>query len=395
MSAKIKKLRGKWRVVVHGGGGRRVETFGPSVADRRRAEQRAREENARLALGLHRAQRSPATAAPTATPFAAFAAAWYRDEVMLPIEREAPGALSWGTAEIHARFVKQLVAYFGETSLREIRATEVASYYASALRERQCSPRSAEMGVATLSRIFVHALACELIDRNPVEVWKRTRGRRRRSQSVAHEQAANVLSSGELAAFLGAAHEQEPLAYPLLLFLADTGARVGEALALRWVDVNLASGTARIARSYSSGLRLQPTKTGRVRTVELSGRLRAVLAERRPDLFGPEALVFPNARGGLLCPRNWRRRVFDPLVARVFGAERHFTPHGLRHTFATLHLARGTPIKWIQSQGGWSGASMLLDVYGHHIAADSRGFADALASEERAGTSDRVERVGG
>jgi integrase len=29
-----------------------------------------------------------------------------------------------------------------------------------------------------------------------------------------------------------------------------------------------------------------------------------------------------------------------------------FTPHGLRHTFASLHLARGTNLKWIQHMGG-------------------------------------------
>ena len=55
-----------------------------------------------------------------------------------------------------------------------------------------------------------------------------------------------------------------------------------------------------------------------------------------------------------------------------------FTPHGLRHTFASLHLARGTPIKWIQSRGGWASAKLVLDLYGHFLPSDYSGFADAL-----------------
>jgi Phage integrase family len=165
----------------------------------------------------------------------------------------------------------------------------------------------------------------------------------------------------------------------LILFLADTGARLGEATALRWTDLDLEKGTARIARSFSGGRYLSPTKTGRGRTVELSARLREALSAERPDLFGAEALVFPNEAGGLMDPHNFRDRVFRRLVERVLGQGRRFTPHGLRHTFASLHLASATNLKWVQAQGGWASAKMLLDTYGHFIPADTTGYADALA----------------
>lgn len=61
-------------------------------------------------------------------------------------------------------------------------------------------------------------------------------------------------------------------------------------------------------------------------------------------------------RGNLIDPRNFRNRVFRPLVALVAGRARRFTPHGLRHTFASPHMARGTPLLWIQQQGGWASA---------------------------------------
>jgi hypothetical protein len=43
-------------------------------------------------------------------------------------------------------------------------------------------------------------------------------------------------------------------------------------------------------------------------------------------------------------------------------------------------MARGTPLKWIQEQGGWTTAKVLLDTYGHFMPTESRGFADALAA---------------
>ncbi len=56
------------------------------------------------------------------------------------------------------------------------------------------------------------------------------------------------------------------------------------------------------------------------------------------------------------------------------------TPHCLRHTFASLHIARGTNLLWIQEAGGWASAKMLLDVYGHFMPTESAGFADAITA---------------
>src|SRR5262249_51041378 len=157
-----------------------------------------------------------------------------------------------------------------------------------------------------------------------------------------------------------------PAYYPFVLFLADTGARLGEATALRWIDVDLESGV-RIARSYSMGRDLGPTKTGRARHVELSSRLPETLASMRPDLYGDEALVFSSAAGTFIDQSNFRDRVFRRAVQKTLGRGRRFTPHGLRHTFASLHLSRGTNLLWVQQQGGWTSPAVLLSTYAHFL----------------------------
>jgi hypothetical protein len=94
---------------------------------------------------------------------------------------------------------------------------------------------------------------------------------------------------------------------------------------------------------------------------------------------------------------NFRSRVFRRLVRRAFGPGRSLTPHVLRHTFASLHLARGTNLKWVQEAGGWASAKMLLDVYGHFMPTETRGFADAITTPNGPQTApvplpDTVER---
>ena len=85
-----------------------------------------------------------------------------------------------------------------------------------------------------------------------------------------------------------------------------------------------------------------------------------------------------------------RTAILPSVDVRGSGGYAIFTVHGLRHTWATLHLAAGTPIKWIQARGGWSSAKLLLDTYGHFIPQEMRGFEDALAPKDR----NRPEQTG-
>ena len=71
-----------------------------------------------------------------------------------------------------------------------------------------------------------------------------------------------------------------------------------------------------------------------------------------------------DAEGGFIDPTNFQRRVFDRVVRKAFGRNhRRVTPHTLRHTFASLHLARGSNLLWVQNMGGWQSPQVMLDTY--------------------------------
>ena len=136
----------------------------------------------------------------------------------------------------------------------------------------------------------------------------------------------------------------------------------------------------RTRRKFSSeekiGIALEGLR-GEQGAVELC-RLALVLGALRPDIVGDETVVFSSSTGGHMSSGNFRRREFRKLVTAAFGLTRKLTPHALRHTWASLHLARGSNLKWVQETGGWSSAKMLLDVYGHFLKSESSGYADAL-----------------
>jgi hypothetical protein len=89
-------------------------------------------------------------------------------------------------------------------------------------------------------------------------------------------------------------------------------------------------------------------------------------------------------------------RTDDPrqaVVREALGRNRRFTPHGLRHTFASIHLSRGTNLLWVQRQGGWTSPAVLLSTYAHFLPSELSGFADTLTAPD--GTQAALGRPAG
>jgi integrase len=149
---------------------------------------------------------------------------------------------------------------------------------------------------------------------------------------------SKVLTAGELAAVLSAIRSCAPQHYPLVLALALTGCRFGEATALRWTDIDEDAGVIRIRRAQWRGF-VGTTKTRKTRTValapELADALRAHRAERWAKANGPVSpWVFTSRTGGFLHSTMLRR----PLrrAATLAGLSRAPSAHWFRHTMSDL-----------------------------------------------------------
>ncbi|MGY1722285.1 tyrosine-type recombinase/integrase [Blastococcus sp. SYSU DS0533] len=219
------------------------------------------------------------------------------------------------------------------------------------------------------------------------------------SPSEARPPEMQAWTAAELGRFLGWAEGyDEDLAMGWRL-LAATGMRRGEALALRWRDVDLDAGRLAVRRSVGvvktkgAGERLVegPTKTGRSRVVDLdAGTVAALRAYRAArgllalDLVRDSALVLGNLDGTHRHPERFSRRFSGQVVQarKALGEERLpvIRLHDLRHTHATLLLADGVPVKVVSERLGHASATITLTVYQHVHPGMGREAADRFAA---------------
>ena len=204
-----------------------------------------------------------------------------------------------------------------------------------------------------------------LIARNPAAVVKRP--------GVARWEAKHASASGVTALLLAA----QGLRYrPVLVLIAATGLRRGEALALRWSDVDLDNAVLTVRGTLGRvGGRLVITepKTERSRrTVPLTPPLVSMQRAQRKqqaaerlhagNQWRDSGLVFATEFGTPVEPRNILRTI--ELAAKKAGLE-GIVVHTLRHSAAVAWLESGVHIKAVADLLGHSSIAITGDIYGH------------------------------
>ena len=146
----------------------------------------------------------------------------------------------------------------------------------------------------------------------------------------------------------------------LAIFLIDTGARVGEALALKWADVQNGNATFWI------------TKSGRSRTIPLTQRaLDAIEACRE---FGPAAGPFVKVPY-----QNFKYNWDTAKKECGLESDPNMVPHILRHTCASRLVQAGIDLRRVQTFLGHQTIQMTLR-YAHLATNDLQQCARALNS---------------
>ncbi|MGE7132976.1 tyrosine-type recombinase/integrase [Lysinibacillus xylanilyticus] len=188
----------------------------------------------------------------------------------------------------------------------------------------------------------------------------------------------NFYTREQLNEFLGYLKEEKnPKVYTFFRLLAYSGIRKGEALALKWNDIDFNKSEIRINKALSKGenskLYLKTTKTGTTRTVKMDKETIETLALWRKqqrkeyitlgfNTLNEEQLVFSNEKNEFLQPtktRKWLVRIQEKYNLK------RITTHGLRHTHSTLMYEAGIQPKEIQDRLGHSDIKTTMDMYTH------------------------------
>jgi integrase len=179
-----------------------------------------------------------------------------------------------------------------------------------------------------------------------------------------------------LRTFLSKSRESGDRLHALWVLLATTGMRRGEALGLRWKDVDLDKGRLSVVQTITqtrSKVTIGEPKTahGR-RSIALDPATVAVLRDHRKMMLEERLLVGPDfADDGLVFHHP------DGACLRPEAVSAHFvrrdgqlglptlTLHGLRHTWATLALEQGIHPRVVQERLGHSTIAITLGIYSH------------------------------
>lgn len=261
-----------------------------------------------------------------------------------------------------------IVPELGSIPVQRLTAARVQAFYATKL-SAGTGPRTVQLCHLRLSQALKQAVRWQIVPANVCDNVKAPTVRYKRG---------GTWDADQLRRFLTAAASDG--LWPLWDVLATTGVRRGEALGLRWRDIDLERGTATIAQlivpKAGAPLIQEPkTNAGRRSLRLLPATIAALKAHRTawlarklaapPELWEDYDLVFCTAIGRPLNPNNIARnfqgivRAADPPRIRV---------HDLRHTHATLLLAEGTPVHVVSKRLGHAATSITVDTYAHVLA---------------------------
>lgn len=188
-----------------------------------------------------------------------------------------------------------------------------------------------------------------------------------------------TLTAAQLGAFFREAKDSG--VYELYYLDLATGLRRGELLGLKWGDIDMEKGIARIQRAISrqSGKVVEaPLKTKNAyRTLPLSADAVGVLKEQKRKVNGNSEFVFPSPTGGPMSPDSVLH-MLQRVLKRAGLPRIRF--HDLRHTFATLALQNGVDVKTVSGMLGHYSAGFTLDTYAHVTTDAQRKAANTMGA---------------
>ncbi|MDP2954130.1 MAG: tyrosine-type recombinase/integrase [Chloroflexota bacterium] len=263
------------------------------------------------------------------------------------LENTAKHSVRVRTYECYELQTRRLIPHIGKLRLSALTPAHVQATY-NALLVSGLSRRSVELTHAILHRALRQAVQWSLVGRNVTEAVSVPRPGRREMKTLTAEQVQDLFST-----------TAGDRLHALYVLLATTGLRLGEALGLKWEDIDFNTGRLTIQRAlqrqHGVGFVLVEPKTERSRrTVHLAGGTVIALRGHRKrqleerlvagPLWEDMALAFTTPTGGPI--EAWRvNELFHKALERA-GLPR-IRVHDLRHTAATLLAGPGDP-----SQGG-------------------------------------------
>ena len=283
---------------------------------------------------------------------------------------------------------------FGKKKIAEIKYSDILQFYLYLLNEADIALGTLDSIHCLLHPTFQLAVRDEIIRKNPSDgVIKEISKRAGKSRGVRH-----ALTIEQQRAFMDyiANHPVYYHWWPLFTVLLGTGCRIGEAIGLRWDDLDFENRVISINHSLvyypvgdsrTSVLRVSKPKTDAgIRTVpmldivydafQMEREEQEETGANETEIDGMKGFVFVNRNGSAPNPQAVNRTIKHIISSynaeEIIKAKKQrrepvilpdFSCHHLRHTFCTRLCENETNLKVIQSIMGHRNIETTMDIY--------------------------------
>lgn len=262
----------------------------------------------------------------------------------------------------------------GHIKLNELNAVQIQDYEYRKLDsgringEGGLSPTTVLQHHHVLSKGLNSALKKRIIGKNPCKGVEAPRAERPEILYMTKDQVKR---------FLALSKEKGIWHYTYMYLAIDTGMRRGAMMGLKWRDVNFREGIITARRSYirdkdNNRKFIDSLKRQRSRRITIDEKAQIILKnlkEYQEELkrskeidYEDNDLIFAKENGKPFSPDTATKRC-KRLVRELGMGELKL--HDLRHTYATLALEAGVPIKVVSERLGHASVSTTLDKYSH------------------------------
>jgi phage integrase family protein len=225
---------------------------------------------------------------------------------------------------------------------------------------------------SVISRVFKYATSIDIIKSNPLDKVIKPKNRPLKVKE-------NYYTKQELTDFLKVCKENcKPVEYTFYHLLAFTGLRIGEAIGLMWSDVDFENKRLNISRTavkIGKEQTVQDPKTKRSKRVitlddETLNVLKLWKRQQIKEYFQAgkayqhdSNYIFTNNKGKWLLTATMKVKLSSFFCKH--NKLKKITPHGFRHTHASLLFEAGITAKIISDRLGHNNVQTTLDMYTH------------------------------
>ena len=236
-----------------------------------------------------------------------------------------------------------LAKYFGETfPIKNISIREAELFKSSLVKN---SPKGILVYLRNLKAAFNRAVEWEMLNSNP---FTNIKIRKHQQEKPA------VLEKGDIHKLISII--SNPNISDIILYSYFTGARLSEAVAAKWSNVNLESRIITIGDSEFN------TKSRRQRIIPIRQNLFEILVKRYNEKHKSDKYIFPKNRNSHFTGSYISKRFKSAVKKAGLNIKLHF--HSLRHTFGSELGMKGVPITIIRDLMGHSTVT-VTEIYSH------------------------------